>query len=347
MQKPHLDAIRHHAHRQEKAHHRVKNTLKSVSEGRRSAPTFWTAFLGTLLVATVYLNWNQITGFFTPTTKPAASETANIHGFKTGAVAIYRINTQQNKEKDIYLSRIPTQGGTAGVIAAGKAGQSGWLSAPTVKQGFKTAAWITNYLSLGQHLTQLKASQTRILQKSVLTTYYLGEKTVDTDGAFAQDFKMLKSLNNALSVDVFQYLNQAQNRSDALDEYLHLLEALQSQSQKRIAEIQGTLRFLQSDFANQETGLERSEADFFNNLQNFNAPNAEQQLNEFIGLQAAQSETRAKIGAYVSIRDYYNFFLPRLNNLVVAIQANRDALIAGVKVVEIQNMTLPLIIRQR
>ena len=57
-------------------------------------------------------------------------------------------------------------------------------------------------------------------------------------------------------------------------------------------------------------------------------------------------EVRAKIGAYQSLQDYYKFFRPTLENLITAIKANRDPLIAGVKVVEIQNMTLPLIIKQ-
>jgi len=232
-------------------------------------------------------------------------------------------------------------------MVSGKAGRVGWLALDKNEEGVNTAVWMTNYLSLGGHLTSLRTSQTRALQKSILTTYYLGEKTVDANEAFTQDFQVLKSLNNTLSVDVFQYLNQAQNRADALDEYVNLLEALQEQSQKRITEIEGTLRFLEGDFQTQEQALQLSEADFFNNLQAFNSPDAEKQLNEFIGLQASQSETRAKIGAYISIRDYYRFFLPRLNNLVTAVKVNRDALVAGVKVVEIQNMTLPLIIRQR
>ncbi|MBU0727070.1 hypothetical protein KKA95_00110, partial [Patescibacteria group bacterium] len=86
---------------------------------------------------------------------------------------------------------------------------------------------------------------------------------------------------------------------------------------------------------------------FFNNLEIFNGPNAEENLAEFIGLEESQAEVRAKLGAYQGLLDYYSFFRPKIANLIVEIKANRDPLIAGVKVVEIQNMTLPLIIQQR
>ena len=70
-------------------------------------------------------------------------------------------------------------------------------------------------------------------------------------------------------------------------------------------------------------------------------------MEKFIGLQTENTEVKAKLGAYKGLRGYYLFFQPRLENMINAIQVNRDPLIAGVKVVEIQNMTLPLIIRQK
>ena len=96
-----------------------------------------------------------------------------------------------------------------------------------------------------------------------------------------------------------------------------------------------------------ELEISTSEDIFFQSLGIFDGPDAEIELGKFIGLQESQAEIRAKLGAYKSLRGYYAFFKPRLENLIIAIQANRGPLIAGVKVVEIQNMTLPLIIRER
>ena len=112
-------------------------------------------------------------------------------------------------------------------------------------------------------------------------------------------------------------------------------------------DLQYKIDFLSANFQAKEQEIKLSEDTFFQNLQIFDGPNAEEDLGQFIGLQEAQVEIRAKIGAYRSLRDYYVFFQPRLENLITAIRVNRGPLIAGVKVVEIQNMTLPLIIRER
>jgi len=78
-----------------------------------------------------------------------------------------------------------------------------------------------------------------------------------------------------------------------------------------------------------------------------NGPDAEKDLKNFVGIQEENAEVKAKIGAYKGLHEYYIFFHPKLENMIKSIKANRDALIAGVKVTEIENMALPLIIRQK
>ena len=157
----------------------------------------------------------------------------------------------------------------------------------------------------------------------------------------------MSQIKNALTVDLFQYLNQAVNRSDALNEYLNLLNTLKNKTDQRITDLGYKIAFLSTNVKGQETEISTSEKTFFDNLKMFNGPNAEEELAKFIGLRQSQAEVRAKSGAYDSLQKYYLFFRPKLDNLIKSITANRDPLIAGVKVVEIQNMTLPLIIQQR
>lgn len=219
---------------------------------------------------------------------------------------------------------------------------------PVAKEDIlKNAMWVTNYLSRGQHLTKLDQTSARALQKSVLATYYFGEKTVDIYSTLQMDTKLLSQISNTLSVDLFQYLNQSANRADALSGYLNLLGTLKKKSDERITDLQYKIAFLSSNAKGQEAEVRIDEKAFFDNLKIFSGSNAEDQLAQFIGLRQQQAETKAKWGAYDSLKRYYEFFRPKLDNLSRAITLNRDALIAGVKVVEIQNMALPLIIRQR
>lgn len=215
------------------------------------------------------------------------------------------------------------------------------------KETLQNILWLTHTLSTGQHLTHLQQGQAKALQKSILSTYYLGEKTIDINSTLQNDSKILSQINNALSVDLFQYLNQADNRSDALDEYLHLLDVLQRKTEERIRDLNSKIIFLSANFQSRESQIQLSEGAFFDQLKIFQGPNAEEELGKFIGLQEGQAEIRAKMGAYEGLKGYYEFFQPKLDNLIRAIKANRGPLIAGVKVVEIQNMTLPLIIEQQ
>ena len=203
---------------------------------------------------------------------------------------------------------------------------------------------LSTELSKGYHLTPVRKAGS--LQKSVLSTYYLGEKTININSTLQTDARLLSKINNALSVDIFAYLNQSDHRADSLDNYLHLLETLSNKSSARNQDLISMINFLENNFQSQEVSIKLTEENFFENLKIFDGENAEEELGRFIGLQQGQTEVKAKIGAYKGIKSYYDFFQPKLDNLIRAIKANRDPLIAGVKVVEIQNMTLPLIIRE-
>ena len=180
-----------------------------------------------------------------------------------------------------------------------------------------------------------------------MTSYYLGQKTALIHSTLQKDAELLSKIKSTLSVDIFAYLNQSISRADGLENYLSLLQTLQKTATQRSAELQSQITFLSSNFEAQEKSVGVTEEDFFRSLEAFNGGKADEQLTDFIDLQQGQSEIKAKIGAYQKLKYYYDFFIPKLENLSRAIQANRDPLIAGVKVVEIQNMTLPLIIKEK
>jgi hypothetical protein len=250
-----------------------------------------------------------------------------------------------------YLPQIygeyPLSGAYDGAQASEAIGTKEAESAVFSENAIKNSVWVTNMLSTGQHLTRLEQGKARAFQKSLLTTYYLGEKTIDINSTLQTDAQTLKQIDNALSVDLFQYLDQSADRADTLDNYLNLLVILLAKCDERAADLQIKIDFLSANFTAQETQTKQSEQVFFDNLKIFQGENAEDELGKFIGVREAQVEVKAKIGAYQSLQNYYKFFRPKLDNLITAIRANRDVLIAGVKVVEIQNMTLPLITKQQ
>ncbi len=344
----HIQHIRHHA----KKHHEEHLNLKKLLALPIFKGSVWDIFIGTFLITIttiiIFLNWGNITSFFSgdEEMKPADQEELLVHGFQSSTLATYKISDQALSENMKLLSKIDSDGSLSGAIVVDQVDKQMSGTERTSMNALNAAIFVSTDLGKGQHLTRLKQSQARLLQKSIISTFYLGEKTIDIDSTLQLDTKILSQISNALSIDLFQYLNQATVRADALDNYLDLLTILQERAIQRVGDLESKINFLNANFFSQEQRIQFSESAFFENLKIFDGPNAEQELAEFIGVQKEQSEVRAKIGAYEGLKSYYEFFIPRLENLITAIRANRGPLIAGVKVVEIQNMTLPLIIRE-
>ncbi|MBI5421980.1 hypothetical protein HZA44_02505 [Candidatus Peregrinibacteria bacterium] len=346
MQKPYRHR-RRQADQHHEAHQRVKWLLARHAPRQENVWTlFFATFIGVLLTLLLYRNWGVIVEWLKPEPQSPAP-IVETQGIKTGVVAVGKIDAQAGDEEKKRIAEVETVGG-AMAIETTEALAKDQAEKPVAKEDIlKNAMWVTNYLSRGQHLTKLDQTSARALQKSVLATYYFGEKTVDIYSTLQMDTKLLSQISNTLSVDLFQYLNQSANRADALSGYLNLLGTLKKKSDERITDLQYKIAFLSSNAKGQEAEVRIDEKAFFDNLKIFSGSNAEDQLAQFIGLRQQQAETKAKWGAYDSLKRYYEFFRPKLDNLSRAITLNRDALIAGVKVVEIQNMALPLIIRQR
>lgn len=342
----HFHQVRHHAKKHEEAAQTLKNMLKRYNPKKEKvAGVFLTTFFIVLFSLLIFRNWGNIIDIFTP--EPKQITQLDTEGYKTGAMGILQVDRQATQDYRKRLNSILTNGSMAGIEVNLAFGQERGEQPQARKELLKNSVWLTNYLSRGQHLTILEQKRARALQKSVISTYYLGEKTIDINSILDTDSKILSQISNTLSVDLFQYLNQSVNRSDTLDEYLNLLKILLEKSGQRINDLQSKINFLSVNFQMVEREIQLSEETFFNNLKIFDGSESKDELAKFVGISESQVEIRAKLGAYSSLKQYYEFFRPRLENLIIAIEANRGPLIAGVKVVEIQNMSLPLIIRQR
>lgn len=339
--------LQDHAKKHNEDHLRLKDLLSKYNPVKeRIGGIFIATFLIALFSLLIFRSWGSIVEALKPDSK-LPTQQVETHGAKTGALSVYKVEKQASRDYRDLLSSILTIGSVQATDTNMIFGQGRGEEMPKLGENLGNSVWTTNYLSTGQHLTKVMQKRAKGLQKSVLSTYYLGEKTIDINSTLQSDSKILSQIKNTLSVDLFQYLNQAIQRSDALDEYINLLKVLLSKTEERMADLQYKIDFLSANSQGREQEIRISESAFFENLQMFDGPNAEEGLAKFIGLRESQAEIRAKLGAYKSLQDYYGFFKPRLENMLATIQANRSALIAGVKVVEIQNMTLPLIIRQR
>ncbi len=348
MIRKHIRHVRHHARKHEEAHQRLKELLSRAFHTEKVWDIFIGTFVVTITTVIIFMNWGNIANFFSGSEAEVTEQAETIraiHGFQSGVFATYQINGQTADQYIRYIRQIPGGGYAKGLEASQSVGKGQKELAENRQNAFMASIILSTELSKGYHLTTVRSAKS--LQKSILSTYYLGEKTVNIDSTLQTDARLLGQISSTLSVDVFAYLNQAENRSDALDNYIHLLERLNAKALARTQDLTSVINFLKANFQAQKVTIGLTEDAFFRNLEIFDGENAEEELGNFIGLQKEQTEVKAKIGAYDGLKGYYEFFIPKLNNLIRAIKANRDPLIAGVKVVEIQNMTLQLIIRER
>jgi hypothetical protein len=332
--------LRQHAERHHEAHLRLKELLRYApdSEGLIKTVAYTAAVI--LLGAAIFMGGKKVYEVLTTPTPQIEWQTS---AYKTGMNAALRIHEQARRITDNIVRTLPTAGTLKGIDAALAMGRT--PESTLIQQALlETSLWFSNTLGKGQYMTKLLQSNARSLQKSILASYLFGEKTVEITSALDMDTKILQRMQNALSLDLFQYLNQSVVRADALDDYLKLLTLLQETAENRIRELQSKIGFLQGSYASVDARTQTKEEAFFENLKNLQGAEAEKALREFVGVQNNQVETRAKIGAYQKVQEYYKFFLPRLERLAYEIRLNREPLIAGVKVVEIQRMQLPLIV---
>ena len=340
--------VREHARRHEKDELHLKNLLKKEVLSEKLMGWFMGTLVFTLSTLIIFLNWGKIADFFTAPEKPPKQMAENpaweIKGYRIGISTGQLVNGQVTNERMKKVNDIFINGYQLGLTMSQAINKGGEKTQQKKSEAYLSSVIFSQQLGHGDHLTHGQTSAGSLLQKAILTSYYLGEKTEFIHSALQNDAQLLSQINNTLKVDLFAYLNQSSSRSDSLDAYLNLLENLQDRATKRSGELQSQINFLNSNLKAQENTLKSTEEEFFSNLEMFNGNDADQKLTEFIGLQQNQSEARAKAGAYQKLKDYYDFFLPKLDVMIRAIQANRGPLVAGVRVVEIQDMQLELIV---
>lgn len=157
-------------------------------------------------------------------------------------------------------------------------------------------------------------------------------KEVQQEEAFA----LLQELGSALSVQLFDVLNRSPDRAEALDTYVRTLGGLTADAQRRavaLDEEQDSLQDQQREVRNRVRDLEgdiRSatrDEDFATAgaLQ----PSLNEQRKELANLEIEEDEVD-------ELLDLYNDVLDVAVERLTAIQANRDAIIAGVTVTNIR-----------
>ncbi len=160
------------------------------------------------------------------------------------------------------------------------------------------------------------------------------------------DFDLIQAFADALQVDVLDMLNRSTNRQETLDTYIESLTNIAERANTRLAEL------TEADDVQTENlrQLNRERADLERELRNATndkdyllANEKQKLLNE---KERQISEADVKLGQIKNVANTLEELLQLYNDKLLAIQENREPLIAGTKVVDLPG-TLDLKILER
>ncbi len=171
----------------------------------------------------------------------------------------------------------------------------------------------------------------------------LGEQDI-IDEDFAELVADFAQIFNSMEVDVNELLNQSSDRTEALTDYVSLLNFNLYLGRQNVETLVIQMEDLEQRFVAVEKEQNEAEVDFFDDLRNLDANGSSAALDRFSGFSEEVVSLRAEYRAREKLLEYYEAVLIELELRITDIEFNREALIKGVQVVNIDGSDLDLII---
>lgn len=156
----------------------------------------------------------------------------------------------------------------------------------------------------------------------------------------------LEDLFNMYFVDLNDLLDGSTNRTETLDEYIQELKDTYNDGVDTYEDITALKNEIGGEFSLNEPIKEAMEVLFFEQMEAFEGIDAEETLTEFIGVKQEQVDLKAKFYTYANLETRYETVLVSMYDRIQDIETNREALIAGVQVVDFDNSDLDLILTE-
>ncbi len=165
----------------------------------------------------------------------------------------------------------------------------------------------------------------------------------NSDDPLQRHINDFSKIYESAQVDVNELLNKAPDRREALQDYVDELNffyhlALQNQS-----DIQDESDLLSREFDVVEENKNEQESLFFDKIDALDAYASTAALNSFVGYSQEMIRLRAHYLAREKLLSYYEQVIPYIETKILDIDLNEEALVKGIKVVEVEGSDLNLI----
>ncbi len=185
-------------------------------------------------------------------------------------------------------------------------------------------------------------------QSAVVNSGVFGEQTLrdqlEGDYRIITSIDLLRKMSNAYKVDINDTLNRAISREQALDDYLALMNKLYTDAKEMKAMLTQELSIISTTFNSLEQPKKDLETLFFQNFEQLLANEASKNLNDYINYSKELVVLKARYKALQRIDERFATFLQSFRARIQDLQDNRDALIKGIKVYDVPQSDLELIV---
>lgn len=155
---------------------------------------------------------------------------------------------------------------------------------------------------------------------------------------------VLSRIRVLYETDIQAMLNRSVDRNRALNDFISSMKSVSSDARKSITEIAQRKLTLQSEFDSVTAAKQLQEEQYFANLSANNPSETSQNLANFTELARQSVDIRARYRALNKIEEYMNRYAAAVETRIRDTEFNREALIKGVKVIDVEGSDIDLII---
>lgn len=165
-------------------------------------------------------------------------------------------------------------------------------------------------------------------------------------GVFSQYVNVVSELKNVYNTDIYAYLDKSTNRQARLDEFIKEMASLNEKGLAIYEQLGNDIDVLNINLTSLAAERDLHEVEFFRILNQLEGNASVVEFENFLVFENKVQRIKARLGAYQALRSMYKVLLeatvPRLED----IKANKEALVKGIRVFDIQgsdiNAILPL-----
>lgn len=201
-------------------------------------------------------------------------------------------------------------------------------STPTVaRKAAQLGVFVSEYLTT---VPTAMAAESALLGIGAQMQIVMTQQTIQNP-----DYDLLQAFGDALQVDVADLLNRSGDRQESLDVYTEALTNVATRANDRYKELQSQLEQLKDLASDQNRERSAADRDLKQAIRDKDFEAAGEQQKAVTDLQAAFAETDLRRKQVQSLVDTLDDLLQLYGRKILAIQQNREALIAGVKVIDV------------